>query len=93
MIIQMDDDENGYPTDDFDTKNMAEETPERIADALAKAGAMYDRLEEGWDQRSAAMDARGLDFADTDDGITIEVIDDGDFDAWVAKVRAEREAA
>ena len=44
MIIELDDEE-GFPTDDFDTNDMAGETPEQIAAALTVAAKMHAELE------------------------------------------------
>ncbi len=58
----MEDDEDGFPTDAFDTDDMTGETPERIAAALTAAAKMHADLQVEFDQLYRALIARGIAF-------------------------------
>jgi hypothetical protein len=84
MIIELDDPFNNLG-EDLDTRNMTNETPERIKAALYEAGWRHDRLREMRDAERNGLAVTGLDFTIGGD---LVIADLAGFDAWAAKARA-----
>jgi hypothetical protein len=84
MIIKLDDPFTDLG-EDLDTRNMANETPERIKAALREAGSAYDQLRKTSDVKRKGLAVTGLEFTIGGD---LVVADLAAFDAWAAKARS-----